>query len=204
MSISNFSRPARRFLLNRLERLRESLEALGHRLRQCVSDIIGTQVGEAIRDALDRTLRLKSLVPTPTCDPPEIPPGVQQEDPRGWDWEPPDPEEAYREPDAPGWEPSPEPSPPPRAQQAPTPPSDVRPSRWRSVLAGLVELAGWWLQRGPKRSSLRKLFGLGAIVGTLMVVAGPVVGGVAMTVSTALLLTSSANAQSAPATVTSH
>jgi hypothetical protein len=206
MSISSLAGPTRRFLLNRLERLRESLESLGHRLRECIAEIVGKQMGEAIRDALDDTLRMKSLSPSSDGDRHETRRVSPQEDARRWQWEGNEPDDPSWEADEPYYERAHEPTYQDRTEPATVQPSEPRPSRWRSLLTGLVELAGWWFPRGPQRPSFRKLLGLGAVVGAVTAVAGPVAGGIAMTISTALLLTSSASAQSlhpgtVPATV---
>src|SRR5205807_8960519 len=57
MPISTLSRPARLFLMERLERLHQALENLGQRLRDGIAHLVGTHVGDAIRDTLAGLLR---------------------------------------------------------------------------------------------------------------------------------------------------
>src|SRR4051794_31564496 len=56
-------RRARRYLLERLERLHEALASLARRLRDGIATVIGTHVGDAVRDALqaalDRTYQIR-------------------------------------------------------------------------------------------------------------------------------------------------
>src|SRR5262249_29418510 len=68
-----------------------------------------------------------------------------------------------------------------------------KPSRWRSLLTGLVQLAAWSVRNNSKRPSLKRLLCIGTAVGILTLVAGPVAGGIAMTVGTVGLLTWSAD-----------
>lgn len=182
MSLSLISRSTQRFLLNRLDRLRESLEGLGHRLRACLADTIGTQIGEAIRDALDKALYLKSSPAAPPIASEDARRREPEEGSPDWYWQ----EEA--EEDEPLRDEVEEAS--PERSQPHVPDVAPQPARWKYVLTHLVELAGWWIQRGSKKLPMIKLLGLSALVGTTTLVAGPVLGGVAMTLSTALLLTS--------------
>src|SRR5258708_18840305 len=63
MIADTLSRPVRRCLVNRLERLHESLEKLGQRLRESIAQIIGNEIGDAVRDALEAALL---TVPSPS------------------------------------------------------------------------------------------------------------------------------------------
>ena len=57
MSLEILSRPARRFLAERLDRLQETLENFGRRVREGVAAVLGSHIGEAVRDALHAVLR---------------------------------------------------------------------------------------------------------------------------------------------------
>ena len=52
MSIRNVLRRAVRHLSHRLERLHEALVGLGQRLRDSIAGLVGSHLGEAIRDAV--------------------------------------------------------------------------------------------------------------------------------------------------------
>jgi hypothetical protein len=55
--IDSLSRSARRFLAARLDRLQQSLEAFGQRVRESLAAVIGGHIGDAVRDALHAVLR---------------------------------------------------------------------------------------------------------------------------------------------------
>ena len=197
MIISRLGGPSRRFLLDHIDRLRQSMENLGKRLRESIAEIIGKQIGEAVRDALDALLHTR-----PAERNTRYPPYRQHEyDPREdypADWYSSgfaQGQDFWQEMDA--QEPE-EPEPQPEPEQKRHPP------QWKSVLRGLAQLSAWWFQRGPKRLSLRQLLGLGTVVGMVTMAAGPVVGGVAMTVGTAVLIAGNATPEGAtlPATTT--
>src|SRR5688572_10433639 len=57
MNIDDLVGPARRFLSERLLRLRESLEQLGLRLREGIAKLVGSHVGDAARAATAAALR---------------------------------------------------------------------------------------------------------------------------------------------------
>jgi hypothetical protein len=173
MSIGKLSGPALRFLRDRLERLHASLEALALRLREGIAGLVGVHVRDALRAALGRP-------PTAPADPwaqPDHPFALAEDDPRG-----PGP--------APLW--VDEPPAPPAAAPAP----QARPG-WRSLLAGGLQLAGWWLRDRARRPLLRWL-GVGAGV-ALALAAGPVTAGVLAAVAVAVALTALADSAAATA-----
>ena len=173
---------SRRFLLDRIERLRLAIESLGERLRQSIAQIVGSQIGEAIREALNSLLHSPSNQSQPR-DPRYRSPNFDPREgyPEDWYsygmagregfWQEDDPEELDQE-------------------SIPESEHRQQPWSWKPLLTGLVQLATSWIQRSPRRPSLRKLLGISAIVTVLTLAAGPVVGGVAMTVGTAALLAS--------------
>jgi hypothetical protein len=171
MSIGKLRGPALRFLQGRLERLQESLEVL--------AGLVGAHVGDAVRDALRPALGRPRPAPA-----------------EPWDW----PEQNYAAPDddpheyrpAPMWDH--EPAPPPAVPAAPAP--KARPG-WRSLLAGGLQLAGWWLREKARRPLLRWL-GLGAVV-SLALAGGPVTAGVLAAVGVAAALTALADGTAATA-----
>src|SRR5258708_7637785 len=64
MTIDYLSRPARRFLSDRLDRLHNALESLGQRLREGIAHLVGSPIGAAARDALASALQ-HQLQPRP-------------------------------------------------------------------------------------------------------------------------------------------
>jgi hypothetical protein len=181
--ISNL--PARRFLLQRLERLREALENLGRRVRENISELVGRHLGDTVREVIETLLRLPPSPRPPDYPPPRHP---SYRNPYLHDDEPDDPcqDQGFWGDAAPMERDSLPPSPPPPETEAPEPVSKA--SRWRTLLAGLTQLAGWWLQGKPRRPALRRMLMVGTLVGITTVVAGPLVGGVLLTIGTALLL----------------
>src|SRR2546423_1580426 len=163
MSIKNLNRPVPRFLLDRLDRLQETLQTIGQRLRDSIAQVVGTQVGEAVRDALegvlhgrqpqDRALDHHSYRPDPYRERDHL---YDAREENGF-WH--DPERHTPEPML-------------QPERIPEPTPEPRPSRWKALLVGAVELATWWLRRGPQRPSLKKLLGAGAVVGLVTLVAG--------------------------------
>src|SRR3954447_25249121 len=83
-------RRARRYLLERLERLHEALASLARRLRDGIATVIGTHVGDAVRDALQAALDQKTRDASPSEQPDDFPRRYAHAD-----WR--DPYEAYPE-----------------------------------------------------------------------------------------------------------
>jgi hypothetical protein len=182
LNIQKYNLPCRRFLHQRLERLREALENLGKRLRESIAELVGRHLGDALRELFERLLRLP-----PTLRPPDYP-SPRHPSYHNPSYEPDDPyqEQGFWGNSAPMERDSFPPSPLPPEPVAPEP--TPRPSRWRSLLAGLTQLAGWWLQSKPRRPALRQVLMVGTVVSITTVVAGPLVGGVLLTIGMALLL----------------
>jgi hypothetical protein len=176
------SHPTRRFILDRLERLQETLQNLGQRLRASIAQIIGTQIGDAIQEAMESLLHAQPIDRYPERRqyaerrPDERGYGYEPHESGFWDDHEPEPEETFQ--------PDPQPAP------------EIRASRWKSLLTGMVQLASWWWQRGPKRPSLKKLAIMGATIAITSLVAGPIAGGVVMTIGTTVLLTRMADTAS--------
>ena len=182
MNIGHMSRSARRFLIDRLERLHTALETLGERLREGIAQLVGGHIGDAVKDALATTLLRRPVHLGPHPD----------HDPRAWhsatldrhgDCLPQD--HPYREH---FWEePELEPLPAPRSQEP------EQPSRWKSLVAGGVHLVTLWYRHRPPRRFLLRFLGLGAVAILVTLVAGTLIGGLVATFGTVSLLTNTAD-----------
>jgi hypothetical protein len=182
MNIGHLSRPARRFLSERLDRLHNALESLGQRLREGIAHLVGSHIGEAVQDALKTVLLSSSASRTaqPRYDPGRYPSDDYYQREQNFHTQ------ASREDFWADPEPVPEPLPPP-------PEEPRQPSRWRSVLVGSVHLATVWYRHRPQRRSVLRFLGLGAIAALVTLAAGSLVGGIVATVGTAVLLTRTAD-----------
>jgi hypothetical protein len=171
MNIHFLSRPVRRFLMDHLERLHESLELLGQRLRGSIAQLVGTQVGDAVRDAVEGLL---------SCRPMPVPERWRPEERRWHDPRPHDDgygKDGYWQDDEPE----------PQQEFATAPPES--PSCWKTLLAGAVQVALWWLRRGPQGLSLWQALGVGGTAGAAALMGGPVTGAVLVVLATTVLLT---------------
>ena len=52
----SLTRPVRRYLKERLDRLHNALASLARRLRESIASVIGTHLGDAVRDAVQAAL----------------------------------------------------------------------------------------------------------------------------------------------------
>jgi hypothetical protein len=191
-SVSLLTRPVRRYLLERLERLHDALSRLGQRLREGLASVIGEHVGETVREAvhaaLDRRLpdsrRLDTQPQVPSYrDPSYREPAYRQpsypgyrEDAETWDRDYGGHESAGLWNDRPVTVP---PSPPP------APPK----SRWWPLLPAALEAVRWWLHRGLFRKPTLTVLAVGATAGFIALVGGPLAVALAAAVGTALTLT---------------
>jgi hypothetical protein len=157
MLLDRIPKPARRFLLVRLQRLQEALEALGQRLREGIAQLVGRHVGDAVRDAIERVLCQESSSHLPERP---LPPYRGY---RGHHNAFSHPYEDYPEEEG-FWG--------DREPMAEEPEPQTQPSRRRALLAGLAQLTGWWLKHRPRRPALRWVLAAGAAVGIATVVAG--------------------------------
>jgi hypothetical protein len=207
----NLARRTVRQLCARLERLHEALLGLGQRLRESIAQLIGSHIGEAVREAV-RAL-LEGAVPRPpghTHDPyrsshqrSDFHPGARHaspgHDPWGRDPWGSDPysEDAYQDEmlengagnqPAQGGGASP--------VQMPELPALPGMPRWWSFLPAALQLADWWLRRYPSRPRLVGALVVGAAAAITAVTAGPLAGAVTAVAGTAVLLTSLADGTS--------
>lgn len=175
MNLELLSRPARRFLTDRLELLREALETLGQRLRASIAAVVGSQVGTAIRDALGTALHVdpsaRHFHGSASHIAPERPDDVFHESDMNQD--------AWYAPHAP-----------------PEPPPEPKPARWSwlSLFTGGVQMASWWLQHRPPRRTFLQCLGIGTVAGLATLLVSPVIGGIVATVGTTVLLMTTADA----------
>ena len=175
------TRPLRRRLLERLERLHQALASLARRLREAVAALAGEHAGAAARDAI--AAALGHAAPAPSAPEPPRYGRPSYHDPYPYD-----PGEAtYRE-DDPGdfWgEPPPASDPPP----PPPPAAEARPAsrRW-PLLPAALEALGWWARSRPARAPIRAALGLGALAALAAVVVGPLAGLLVVAAGAALVL----------------
>ena len=172
------SRPLRRRLLERLERLHQALAGLARRLREAVAALAGEHAGAAVRDAV--AAALGHAAPAPPA--PEQP---RYSRPSYHDPYPYDPGDApYR-----GEDPNDFWDEPPPAPEPPPPPAEARPAsrRWPLLPAALQAL-GWWARSRPARAPIRTALGLGALAALAAVVVGPLAGLLVVAAGAALVL----------------
>src|SRR5262249_40545409 len=132
MTIKLLTRPMRRFLIDRLERLNEALLTLGQRLRESIAQIVGVQVGEAVQDAIEGMLNKK---PTRTSSHRRFSQDRYHDPPYHR------PDDRYEDFDEQGfWQ---------DHEQNQEAQPEQRPSRWKTLLIGAVELATWTLRHRP-------------------------------------------------------
>jgi hypothetical protein len=156
--------PALRETQGRLERLHASLEALALRLREGIAGLVGGHVGDAARDALRAALGRPPTAVADSRTQADHSFAASVDDPDGF---------------TPLW----------AEEPAPPPATPAHPSRrgWRSVLAGGLQLAGWWLSDRARRP-LRRWLGLGAAA-ALALAGGPVAAGLLAAVGVAATMT---------------
>jgi hypothetical protein len=180
------SRPLRRRLLERLERLHQALASLARRLREAVAALAGEHAGAAARDAIAAALGHDA--PAPSAPEPSRYGRPSYHDPYPYD-----PQEAtyrgedpYREEDPNDFwgEPPPASDPPP-----PPPPAEAvkAPRRW-PLLPAALEALGWWIRSRPARAPARTALGLGAVAALAAVVVGPLAGLLVVAAGAALVL----------------
>jgi hypothetical protein len=174
MKIDYLSRPTRRFLSDRLDRLHNALESLGQRLREGIAHLVGSHIGVAVRDALASALQhkpqLRPIDSYPAYDRADQPHSFRDDsDIRQDFWH----EREYE-------------SLPPELEPAPK--VEPKPRRWQPLLTGGVQLASWWLQHRPTPRSLKRVLVIGTVTGVTMLVAGPLIGGIVAVAGTAFLL----------------
>jgi hypothetical protein len=181
------TKPVRRYLMERLERLYEALSRLGQRLRESIASIVGEHVGEVVRETVQAVLenrlpdsrpRLPSYRESGYRDPSYRESGYrgpyshQQEDPR------------YSVPQQPGfWYDE------PKEYDPPDPPSNRPATRWWSFLATAFQALGWWVKNQPRRIPVRRVLGIGAASIAAGLVLGLLPGILTATIGSALFLT---------------
>src|SRR5262245_61337932 len=132
MLVHSLSHSARRFLMNRLERLHDALLNLGRRLRESIAEILGTHVGAAVRDAVENPLLQKwpalshrsHLRYEPLRDEPRYSPREDYDRTDFWE-EPPEPSYLEEESE--------------REQEAPKQ-GHEKATRWKVLLTGVAQL----------------------------------------------------------------
>jgi hypothetical protein len=211
----NLARRALRHVCERLERLHEALENLGRRLHDSIAQLIGSQVGEVVREAIYAVLR-RSLARPPGHDPPLPEPRFEQfghsragagltrrdpyhDDPYRQEHYPDDP---YRD------DPWGAPAYPddhfddrdshelrgrPAAVTVPGSVNDQPALGWWALLPPVVQLADWWLRRLPRRLRWVQALAVGTAAALGAVTAGPLASALTATATALVLLGSLAN-----------
>jgi hypothetical protein len=179
------TRPVRRYLQERPELLHNALGSLARRLRESLAVVLGTHLGDAVRDAVQAALDQRTPAAPPYDDPDDFPRRDRHED-----WR--DPSGEYDAPRSrafeapPGLWQSPLPKPTP-----PVPPSSSRngPRRcWPLLPAALQALSGWWCWQENRRPVLA-LLGIGTLAGALTLMGSPSASALLAAVSTVFTLT---------------
>jgi len=155
-------RHAGRFLAERLDRLRATLDTLRERLRAAVCEAIGQTVAGAVHDAVHAVLGA-------TTSHEERPSHyyLAPDASRPW-WR--DPEERPWADDREHWYAGEEEEPSPKSPPAPPQPA---PTRLRVALVVGCELAAWWLRRWTGRCSLLAALTIGLLSATFSHVTDP-------------------------------
>jgi hypothetical protein len=216
----NLARRAVRQLCARLERLHQALLGLGQRLRESIAQLVGSHIGDAVREAIRALLEGAGPRPPghalPHAHDPYRPnhqrsdfhPGAchgspasdpYARDPWGRDPYEQDPysEDAYQDDTLEngagsqhGQGPGGSPVLMPELPALPGMP------RWWSFLPAALQLADWWLRRYPSRPRLVGAVVVGAAAAITAVTAGPLAGAVTAVAGTAVLLTPLADGSS--------
>jgi hypothetical protein len=186
------TRPVRRYLMERLERLYEALSRLGERLRESIASIVGEHVGDVVRETVQAVLEQRLPDSRPRL-PSYREPGYREQSYREpsyrgpYSREPQDPR--YGAPQNPGFWYDDE----PEEYDPPDPPPTTKPMirRW-SFLATALQALGWWIKSQPRRLgriSMRRVVGIGAAAGLAALVFGPMAGIISAIAGSALFLT---------------
>jgi hypothetical protein len=176
------SKPARRCLAQRLERLQAALSGLARRLHDSIASVVGEHAGGAIRDAVRTALgQATAELPPPEPQPYRRPSynDPYRDDDEDERYRPDDP---YRESERPSyWGESYR-----AAEQKPDPetgPARV-PPRWLALLPAALQALAAWLSRRPSRPSL--MLGAAVVSGLVALAVGPVAGVLTAAAGTAL------------------
>src|SRR5260370_24018434 len=189
------TRPVRRYLLERLERLHDALSRLGQRLREGLASVIGEHVGETVREAvhaaLDRRLpdsRRQDAQPhmpsyrEPSYREPSYREPAYRDSRSEFDY----PEDYGNHENAGLWN--------DRPVTVPSSPPPIQPrSRWWPLLPAALEAVRWWCHRGLFRKPTLTVLGVGVAAGIIALAGGPLAVALAAAVGTALTLTSLAD-----------
>jgi hypothetical protein len=175
------TKPVRRYLMERLDRLYDALSQLGQRLRESIASLVGQHVGDLVRETVQAVL--ENRLPEAKQRLPSYPePSYRRTfpDERG------DPR--YGAPQNPGfWYDDEEDYHPQFTTPKPQP--ATQPMRlWSLLLAG-VQAFGWWIKNQPRRISVRKVLGIGAASIVAGLVLGPFAGILTAVAGSALFLT---------------
>ncbi len=192
------TKPVRRYLMERLERLYEALSQLGRRLRESIASIVGEHVGDIVRETVQAVLENRLPDSRPRL-PSYREPSYREPGYRGaYTREPEDPR--YGVPQNPGFWYDDDPDEYHPQSNPPDPPPANRPTtRWWSLLPTALQALGWWIKNQPARISrinripVRTLLGIGAASGLAAVVIGPLAGILTAIAGSALFLTSLAD-----------
>jgi hypothetical protein len=189
----------------RLERLHEALLGLGRRLHDSIAQLLGSHIGEAVREAILAALQ-RALPGPPGHAPPRPQPrwGRPDDDYHWPERSRPDAhnqaarhdpyaEEGYNG----AWDTQAypddhldEPERQPAEMTVPNRAVEQSPQGWWALVPPMLQVAEWWLQRLPGRPAWLRALTVGAAAAVGAVTAGPLAGALTAT-ATALALLSS-------------
>src|SRR5205085_1230224 len=138
MSRSKWSGRAARVLSGHIDRLRDTLAALGERLRAAISQAIGGTVAGAVQDAVYLLLEVPDEPPSRASHDRSLRPAWRGQEGEDWPW--------YEDPDeqdgAVPWE---------ATSSSATAEAPAGRGRWGAALAVGCQAAAWWLRREAGR-----------------------------------------------------
>jgi hypothetical protein len=185
-------------ITQRLDRLKESLQALGSRLKTSIATVIGSTIADAIRDAVKRLLGVEE-------EPALEDDGYRYNAPSRWDdrnsssrWDDRNSPDRYWNDDS-GWGDQDDFDTPSQTPAA----AHEAPKRWRNALTSSLQTALWWLKHQPARRPVLTTVAVALTAGITGFVAGPTLGaGAGVLASIASLLLTSGAVSSAVQLVT--
>ena len=170
------TRPVRRYLQERLEGLHDALASLARRLRESIAAVIGTHIGEAVRDAVQAALDQRTRASPPRDDPD--------------DWH--DSSGEYGEHRSPEFDAPPGLWQGPVHEPTPPVPHDTcsnGPPRWWSFLPAALQALSCWLRHKKTRRPVLAVLGIGTMAGTVALLVSPIAGALLAAGGTVFTLT---------------
>jgi hypothetical protein len=162
MSRNKWSAQAARVLSGHIDRLRDTLGALGERLRAAIAQAIGGTVAGAVQDAVYLLLEIPDESSSRPSHDRSLRPAWRGTEDEGWPWHE---DRDDRDDDTPREE----------IYGSGTAAVPAGRGRWGAALAVGCQAAAWWLRREAGRFAGLKAVGVGLLSALTAYVAGPVV-----------------------------